>query len=133
MEPEVKSSSRSKHLDDTTKRLHILVFFTLFFLLISQIILIVIGLGSSVCVWIILLLLALNVSFYWHRRRIYSVRKKEIQSQHDSKYEIINLPKVYDFFCPRCLYQTNEGKKMCPNCKTGKLSPTTNNIDLWNK
>jgi hypothetical protein len=123
------SISKMKEHDNLIKRIHILVFFTLFFLIISQIILVAIGLGSTLCVWILIVLLLLDVILYYQKRKIHRSTKEEMQRQHDSKYEVIDLPKVYDFFCPRCLYQTNEDTELCPNCKTGRLTPTTKNRD----
>ncbi len=71
----------------------------------------------------------LTNAFIWHTRRSsrISVDKVNLQSRVNS--EVINLPKVYDFYCPKCLYQTNEQVEFCPNCQTGKLSPTTRNLN----
>ena len=35
--------------------------------------------------------------------------------------------KVFQFFCPQCLYQTNEFKKKCPKCMGGRLKKTMKN------
>jgi len=35
------------------------------------------------------------------------------------------LTKQFDYFCPKCLYQTNVYVKKCPECNGGKLKKTT--------
>lgn len=35
-----------------------------------------------------------------------------------------NLPKVFNYVCPRCLFQTNKLYNRCPECKVGKLRKT---------
>ncbi len=94
-----------------------------------MIILLAFGRGSRCCTWILIILLLFNISFYWHRRRIERIKREKLVKQSSSNLEIINLPKVYDFYCPKCLYQTNEKVKLCPNCKKGELSPTTKHFD----
>jgi hypothetical protein len=94
-----------------------------------MILLLIIGIGSSCCTLILIFLLLLNISFYWRRRRIDRISRENLAKRYSSNIDIINLPKVYDFYCPKCLYQTNEQVEFCPNCQTGKLSPTTRNLN----
>lgn len=35
------------------------------------------------------------------------------------------LDEQFDYFCPKCLYQTNVYVKQCPECNGGKLRKTT--------
>jgi hypothetical protein len=122
-------NSRQKEKDDTIKDLHILLFLIHFFLVIVMILLTAMGIGSSCCTWILIILLLTNILFFWHRRRIYRIKKEKFLEQTRVNLEIVNLPKVYDFYCPKCLYQTNEHVEFCPNCQTGRLSPTTKNLN----
>jgi hypothetical protein len=71
-----------------------------------------------------LLILAI-VLFYYHRTSYKDIKKERSEIKDQSKAELKKLPKVYEFYCPRCLYQTNEEAKLCPNCKEGRLLPTT--------
>jgi lipopolysaccharide biosynthesis regulator YciM len=43
-----------------------------------------------------------------------------------AKRKAKNLPKVFDYYCPHCLFQTNEYKKICPQCRNRRLEKTTN-------
>ena len=36
-----------------------------------------------------------------------------------------NLPKEFDYYCPHCLFQTNEYSKICPQCRSKRLEKTT--------
>lgn len=36
------------------------------------------------------------------------------------------LPKVFDFYCPHCLFQTNDYMKICPECRSHRLERTEN-------
>ena len=118
-------NSRQNQEYRTQNILHILIFLTLLWL-----IMIVILLG--VCCWLIILiliLLMLTNGIVWHTRRRSRISLKKINMQSRVNLDVINLPKVYDFYCPKCLYQTNEQVEFCPNCQTGKLSPTTKNLN----
>ena len=128
MGTEDNKNTRQKQIDRTIKNLHFLLFLIHFFIVIIMILLLTIGIGSRCCTLIFILLLLLNISFYWHRRKIEGIkRKKKLVKQYSSDLEIINIQKVYEFYCPRCLYQTNEDVEYCPNCGFGVLSPTTEN------
>ena len=120
MESEDNINSRQKQEYRTQNTLHILIFLTLLFIIM---IVLISGMGG----WLVILILLLMLTdvIVWHTRRSsrISVEKNIMQSKINS--EVINLPKVYDFYCPKCLYQTNEQVEFCPNCQTGKLSPTT--------
>lgn len=35
-----------------------------------------------------------------------------------------NLNKEFDYYCPHCLYQTNEYTKLCPRCRSKRLEKT---------
>lgn len=117
--------------DSIIKDLHILVFLGLFFLIIFQILCIILGIGSSCCIWILIVVLLLNTVFFWRTRRIDRIKREKLAKQYSSSLEVIKLPKVYDFYCPKCLYQTNEKVRLCPNCKIGILSSTTKNPERW--
>jgi hypothetical protein len=71
-----------------------------------------------------LLILAI-VLYYYHRTSYKDIRKERAEIKDQSNAELKNLPKVYEFYCSRCLFQTNEEAKLCPNCKEGRLLPTT--------
>ena len=38
-----------------------------------------------------------------------------------AKKKAENLSKEYDYYCPRCLFQSNKKKKICPKCSSGSL------------
>jgi hypothetical protein len=63
--------------------------------------------------------------YYYHRTSHKDIKDERAQIKDKTNAELKKLPKVYDFYCPRCLYQTNEEAKLCPNCKEGRLQPTT--------
>jgi hypothetical protein len=65
------------------------------------------------------------VLYYYHRTRYKDISKERAGIKYQTDTELKKLPKVYDFYCPRCLYQTNEEAKLCPNCKEGRLQNTT--------
>jgi hypothetical protein len=65
------------------------------------------------------------VLFYYHRTSYKDIRKERAEIKKQTNAELNNLPKVYEFYCPRCLFQTNEEAKLCPNCKESRLLPTT--------
>jgi hypothetical protein len=123
------SNNTRQKKDKTIINLHILLFFIHLFLVIIMILLLAFGIGSSRCTLIFIILLILNILFFWHRRRIERIKREKLAMQSSSNLEVINLPKVYDFYCPKCLYQTNEKVKLCPNCQKGILSPTTKGLD----
>ena len=77
----------------------------------------------------ILMLLMLTNGFVWYTRRRSRTSLEKINVQSRVNLDVIDLPRVYDFYCPKCLYQTNEQAKLCPNCQKGKLSPTSKNLD----
>ena len=58
-------------------------------------------------------------------RRLKLRRREQLEILKSKRDEFLKLPKVYDFFCPHCLYQTNDSAQVCPNCGVGKLSPTS--------
>ncbi len=125
---EDNNNIKQKKIDTTIRNLHFLLFLIHFFIVIFMILLLAIGRGSWCCTLIFIILLLLNISFYGHRRRIEGIkRKKKLVKQYSSGLEIINIPKVYEFYCPRCLYQTNEDVEYCPNCGIGVLLPITKN------
>jgi hypothetical protein len=115
--------------DSKINKLHFLLFLIHFSLVLIMILLLAFGIGSYCCTLIFIILLILNILFYWHRRKINRIRNEKLAWQSRTNLEVINLPKVYDFYCPRCLYQTNEDVENCPNCEIGVLSPTTKNIN----
>lgn len=122
-------NTRQKQEDNKINKLHFILFLIHFSIVILMILLLAIGIGSLCCTLIFIILLALNILFYWHRRKIDRIKRKKLIKQYSSDLEIVNLPKVYDFYCPKCLYQTNEKVKLCPNCQKGILSPTTKHLD----
>ena len=125
MGSEDNTNSRQKQEYRTQNILHIVIFLTLLWLIMIIIIL-------GVCCWLIILILVLLMltnGIVWHTRRRSRISLKKINMQSRVNLDVIKLPKVYDFYCPKCLYQTNEQVEFCPNCQTGKLSPTTKNLN----
>jgi len=45
-------------------------------------------------------------------------KKAEIKSK---KLETLYLVKPFDFYCPECLFQTNDKFKICPKCNKSEL------------
>jgi hypothetical protein len=119
--------------ENDIRELHVGLFIINFFLLIIVIILTIFGYGFTCFFWVLLVLILLNSLFFWHRRRIIRFKQEKVIKRTSSNYQVVNLPKVYDFYCPRCLYQTNEDIELCPNCKIGKITPTTRNPDFQDK
>ncbi len=120
------NNTRQNQEDRVQNILHIIIFLTLLCLIMIVIIL------GQFC-WLIILifiLLMLTIGIGWHTRRRSRISLEEINVQSRVNLEVINLPKVYDFYCPKCLYQTNEQVEFCPNCQTGKLSPTKKKSQL---
>jgi len=126
---ENNNNIRPKKIDRTIKDLHFLLFLIHFFIVIFMILLLILGIGSSCCTLIFIILLLLNISYYWYRRKIERIKREELATRYSTNSEIMNLPKVYNFYCPKCLYQTNEEVKLCPNCQKGILSPTTKDLN----
>ena len=118
-------NTRQKQEYRTQNILHIIIFLTLLILIMIGIIF---GRSCWLIILILILLLLTNV-IVWHTRRSSRIRLEKITTQSRISLEVINLPKVYDFYCPKCLYQTNEQVEFCPNCQTGKLSPTIKNLN----
>ena len=118
-------NSRQKQENRIQNIMHIIIFLT-------DLILIMIVLISRPGCWsviIILILLMLTNVFVWFTRRNSRIRIEKMFMQSRIDLDVIDLPKVYDFYCPKCLYQTNEQVEYCPNCQTRKLSPTTQHLD----
>ena len=118
-------NSRQKQEDRTQNILHIVIFLTLLFLIMIVII-------FGMCCWsviLILILLMLTNVIVWHTRRSSRIRLEKLAMGTRTNLEVFNIPKVYDFYCPKCLYQTNEKVKLCPNCQKGILSPTKKDLD----
>ena len=42
----------------------------------------------------------------------------------DAKDKAERGQKRFKYFCPHCLYQTNEYSKVCPKCRRGRLEET---------
>jgi fatty acid desaturase len=118
-------NTKQKQEDRTQNILHIVIFLTLLWL-----IMIIIILGQfCLLIILILILLMLTIGIVWHTQRRSRISFEKINMQSRVNLDVINLPKVYDFYCPKCLYQTNEQVKLCPNCKIGILSPTIKNLE----
>lgn len=115
--------------DSRIGNLHFLLFLIHLSLVLTMIFLLTLGVGSSCCTLIFLILLLLNILFYWHRRKIHRIKREKLVKQSSSNLEISNLPIIYNFYCPKCLYQTNEEVEICPNCQKGVLSRTTGNVE----
>ena len=85
-----------------------------------------IGIDVPLIVYFLNYLLVLAIVLYYYHRTMYrDIRKERAEIKDLTNTELEKLPKVYDFYCPRCLFQTNDDVKMCPNCKEGRLLPTT--------
>ena len=41
-----------------------------------------------------------------------------------AKSKADRVQKKYKYFCPHCLFQTNEYSKICPKCRRGRLEKT---------
>jgi RNA polymerase subunit RPABC4/transcription elongation factor Spt4 len=52
------------------------------------------------------------------------------QEAEDAKKKSENLPKKYKYYCPNCLYQTNEYVKLCPECRKVRLEQTSGKEEL---
>jgi len=50
--------------------------------------------------------------------------KRSIQEAKEAKEKAKDLPKEFDYYCPRCLYQTNAAYIFCPSCGTNKMART---------
>ena len=60
--------------------------------------------------------------FWFWRLRIRSKEYYECKEEiNRAKIKAENLPKEYNYYCPFCLFQTNEKYKTCPKCAKSKL------------
>jgi lipopolysaccharide biosynthesis regulator YciM len=58
---------------------------------------------------------------------LYYVEKyRAKQEAKSAKNKAHNLPKVFEYYCPHCLFQTNEYTKLCPKCRSHRLVKTEN-------
>jgi RNA polymerase subunit RPABC4/transcription elongation factor Spt4 len=57
-------------------------------------------------------------------------KAKAKQEAEEAKRKSENLPKKYKYYCPNCLYQTNEYSKLCPECRQGRLELTTGREEI---
>ena len=42
----------------------------------------------------------------------------------DAKRKADRVQKKFEYFCPHCLFQTNEYSKVCPECRRSRLEKT---------
>jgi rubredoxin len=54
----------------------------------------------------------------------YREKNRARQEARKAEKKAKNLPKVFDFYCPHCLFQTNEFTKICPECRSHRLERT---------
>jgi hypothetical protein len=59
--------------------------------------------------------------------------KEEIEKDRmdalESRSKAENLPKVFDYYCPGCLFQTNTMTDICPECNKKKLMKTKSKFE----
>lgn len=122
-----KKTNRERR-ESKINKLHLLLFTIHLSIIFIMIMLMIIGRGSYCCTLIVIFLLLLSISFYWRRRRISRLEDEKHAWESKINLDIMSIPKVYDYYCPKCLYQTNEYVEHCPNCEIGVLLPTTKNI-----
>ena len=56
---------------------------------------------------------------FWGKK--YRAKEEAKEAERRSK----NIPKEFDYYCPHCLFQTNEYSKICPQCRRQRLEKTT--------
>lgn len=57
------------------------------------------------------------------RKMLYEEEKVIVQRRHQESLN--KLKKKFDYYCSKCLYQTNEYSDPCPKCGRGRLVRTT--------
>ncbi|UCE36444.1 MAG: hypothetical protein JSW00_13100 [Thermoplasmata archaeon] len=107
------------------KVISIAILYVFIFILVAMILLTIFGiirfsLGFGLAFFISVISLAI-----WGRlKRAERMKEDQLELQRKAQYELKNLPKTYNFYCPRCLHQTNDDVKTCPDCGVGRLMPT---------
>lgn len=76
----------------------------------------------------IFIVLSVFLSYYITIRKKRKERRRTTEIKKRADQEIAALPKKYDYFCPKCLHQTNEKTRVCPSCRNGRLEPTGREI-----
>ena len=61
----------------------------------------------------------------FHIYDYYKIKRSKKALEADYNRKISELPKEFNYYCPSCLYQTNDYVKICPKCNNSKLSATT--------
>jgi lipopolysaccharide biosynthesis regulator YciM len=60
---------------------------------------------------------------YWFKLKK-NIDKEKENIKTNSERIISSTYKKFDYYCPHCLYQTNEFKKICPECRRGRILKT---------
>jgi len=101
------------------------ILYVFIFLIVALIILIFFGIiqySPGFCFMGAILIICFLI--WGHYRRAYRLAEDKQEIQRRKQYELKTLPKIYNFYCPHCLHQTNKVMEVCPNCGVGKLAPT---------
>jgi len=64
----------------------------------------------------------LRILYWFKLRKDIDKEKENIKTNSDRK--IFSTNKEFDYYCPHCLFQTNEFDKICPECRSGRLMDT---------
>jgi len=65
-----------------------------------------------------------GITAYWAGKLVANKHRVKEKAKR-AKRKANNLPKVFDYYCPHCLFQTIEYMKICPQCRSHRLEKTT--------
>ena len=90
--------------------------------LYAQVILLVCGIALGIY-------LAMIVRPSWKSRLEKLEQEREQLRQAKAEFrKRLEEDKTFDFYCSKCLYQTNEEAKYCPRCKEGEMKRTAKKL-----
>ena len=75
---------------------------------------------------ITLIIIGIALTIFSYRKAIeHSLKSVKLEMEAvNARKKSQDIPKVYSYYCPNCLYQTNEKSIRCPRCKEGRLRKT---------
>jgi hypothetical protein len=108
------------------KVISIAIFYVFVFILVAMILLTIFGIIHFSPGFGLAFLILFPSFFIWgYLKRTERMKEEQLELQKRTQYELKNLPEKFNFYCPRCLHQTNNNVESCPNCGVGRLIPTT--------
>ena len=60
---------------------------------------------------------------YWFKIKK-DIKKEKRIIKYNTEKKIASTYKQFNYYCPHCLFQTNDFTKICPECRSSKLLKT---------